>query len=97
MKPIFRAGIEIIEREYPATKKGAFSAERLLTSFYGMIVTYFTYSGVLEHLTGKDPFSLSELKKQKEHIKRMLDMVIDEIERESKKQNKCFRGRRSKR
>lgn len=93
MKPIFRAGIEIIEREYPATKKGDFSAERLLTSFYGMIVTYFTYSGVLEHLTGKDPFSPSELKKQKEHIKRMLEIVIDEIEGKSKKQNKSFRQR----
>lgn len=97
MKPIFWAGIEIIEKEYPAAKKGDFSAERLLTSFYGMIVTYFTYSGVLEHLTDKDPLSRSELKKQKEHIKRMLDIVIDEIERESKKRNKVFRERISKR
>lgn len=83
MEPIFRAGMEIIEREYPVTKKGGFSAERLLTSFYGMIVTYFTYGEVLRHLTGKNPLSQEELKKQKEHITRMLDIVIEEVEKKS--------------
>lgn len=88
MKPIFRAGREIIEREFPITKRGEFSAERLLTSFYGMIVTYFTYSGVLEHLTGKKVLSTEELRKQKNHIMSLLDIVIDKIERKSGKKER---------
>jgi len=83
MVPIFQTGTEAVHQAYPATRAGALSASRLLTSFYGMIVTYFTYSPVLKRLLGSDPLSQQNLAGFKRHLLRMLDLVAKALEAEN--------------
>jgi len=78
--PIFQPGIELIEEAYPETRSGDLAAPHLLVSFYGMIVSYFTFSGVLERLIGKDPLSKNEIKQRKRHLYRMVEIVVASLE-----------------
>jgi len=78
--PMFRMGTDLIQGAYPETRKGELAAHQLLVSFYGMIVSYFTFSGVLGQLVGKDPLSKKELKIRKKHLGRMVDMVMKELD-----------------
>lgn len=83
MVPIFELGMEAIQREHPSTSSGDLAASQLLTSIYGMIVSYFTYSDVLRYLLGNDPLSRRELNKRKRHLYRMLEIMeaaLDEQE-----------------
>ncbi|MBK5093485.1 MAG: TetR/AcrR family transcriptional regulator [Actinobacteria bacterium] len=79
MVPIFKMGMDFVHEEFPHTRSGDFAAEQLLVSFYGMIISYFTYRDVLGFLTGKDPMSKSELEMRKKHLYRMLDIVEDAL------------------
>lgn len=81
MVPIFEMGIELLKDAYPATRRGDLAAEQLLISYYGIIVTYFTYSDVLESLIGKDPLSTSELERRKRHLHRLLEVVEEAVRR----------------
>lgn len=78
--PFFQAGMEMIKRAFPQTVKGDLAAQHILVSFYGMIVTYFTYSDVLEHLLGEDPLTPENLKSLKKHLNRMAEIVLREIQ-----------------
>jgi len=80
LSPMFKMGVDLVEEAYPKTRSGELASHHLLVSFYGLIVSYFTYSGVIESLIGKDPLSKRELNKRKKHLQRMLDIVIAEIE-----------------
>lgn len=51
----------------------------LLTSVYGMIVTYFTYGRVLERLGGEDPFSPAALASRKAHVRRVVALLIADL------------------
>lgn len=53
--------------------------DQVLTSVYGMVVTYFTYGKVLERLTGKDPFSPSALEARKRHVRHVVGMLFREL------------------
>ena len=75
MVPIFELGMELVQSEYPTAREGDLSGPHLLTTFYGMIVTYFTYSDVIEFLIGKDPLSREELEMRKRHLHRMLELI----------------------
>ena len=75
MVPIFELGMELVQSEYPAAREGDLSGPHLLTTFYGMIVTYFTYSNVIEFLIGKDPLSREGLEMRKRHLHRMLELI----------------------
>ncbi|MFH1150216.1 MAG: TetR family transcriptional regulator [Actinomycetota bacterium] len=90
MIPIYRMGTELLHEAYPATLAGDLSAEQLLTSYYGMIVTYFTYGGVLESLVEKDPYSRGELEKRKRHIHRMLEIVDEALRKEGSDSKRGF-------
>ena len=79
MVPIYRMGMELLHGAYPNTRSGDLAAEQLLTTYYGMAVTYFTYSDVLEFLVKKDPFSKRELEKRKKHLHRMLEMTDEAL------------------
>jgi len=46
-----------------------------------MIVTYFTYIGVLALILGKDPLAKRELEKRKKHIHRMIDIIIEALDK----------------
>ena len=78
--PMFEMSVGLVQEAYPKTRSGELSAHQLLVSFYGMIVSYFTYSGVLGHLIQKDPLSKKEIKHRKKHLIRMMNMVLAEIE-----------------
>ena len=80
LSPLFGKAVELIQAAYPGTKSGELAAHQLLVSFYGMIIAYFTYSGVLSHLVGKDPLARTELKARKQHLMRMLDIVLKELD-----------------
>jgi AcrR family transcriptional regulator len=80
MAPLFRMGMELTKEAYPATRSGDLAAAQLLISFYGMAVSYFTYSGLLEHLMGTDPMSGRNLRARKRHLGRMLDIVMEAAE-----------------
>jgi TetR/AcrR family transcriptional regulator len=77
--PIFLTGMEFMRREFPASSPGDLSAQHLLISFYGMIITYFTYSGILEQLLGTDPLSEKNLQARKRHLRRMAELILKEI------------------
>lgn len=52
----------------------------LLTTVYGMVVTYFLYGEVLRKLTGKDPFAPAALAARKRHVKKVISLLLAEVE-----------------
>ena len=85
MAPLFRLGMETVQAAYPGTRSGDLAAAQLLISFYGMVISYFTYSDVLSHLWKTDPLSKRNLDARKEHLRRMLDIVMKSIEQDGQK------------
>jgi len=83
MAPLFRIGRQLLEEAYPAPRRGELDAANLLISFYGMIVSYFSYGDVLAYLMQTDPFSPENLRAHKDHIRRMIDIVFAAIETET--------------
>lgn len=77
--PMFRFGSQMIQEAYPKTRAGDMAAHQLIVSFYGMIVSYFTYTPVLEHLMDEDPLSKSRVERRKRHLVKMLEIVEREI------------------
>lgn len=82
MLPFFKMGSEFIKSIYPVTKSGPLAAEQILISFYGIIVSYFSYSDILEPLIGSNPLSEENLEKRKIHIQSMLNILIGTLESE---------------
>jgi len=82
MVPIFERGMAMLEMAYPDSRAGELAGPHLLVSFYGMIVTYFTYSPVLAGLLGTDPLGPESLEQRKAHLKRMLDLVVEQLNNE---------------
>lgn len=54
---------------------------QVLTSVYGMVVTYFAFGGVLGPLTGGDPFSKAALAARKRHVRRVVTLLFHEMTR----------------
>ena len=79
MVPLFTMGTAVISDVFPSTRTGELSAENLLISFYGMVVSYFIYSDILEHLLGEDPMSETRFEDRKRHLRRMINIVLDAI------------------
>jgi AcrR family transcriptional regulator len=77
--PIFKMAESMIHQAFPTTRSGEMAAVHLLVSYYGMIVTYFTFKDMLEQLTREDPLSKENLEIRKKHLIRMIDVVIDSI------------------
>lgn len=77
--PIFQIGQGILREEYPFIQGGDLEAQQILISFYGMIITYFTYSDILKQLLGADPLSKQNLEMRKRHLRWMVDIVISEM------------------
>ena len=76
--PVFRLGTTWLGQIAPDAPAGL-ELVHLLTSVYGMVVTYFTYGGVLQQLTGEDPFSASALAARKRHVRRVVSLLFKEI------------------
>lgn len=79
--PIFQAGSRLVQGAYPESKSGELSARHLIISFYGMIVSWFTYSRVIEHLLDKDPLGKKELELRRRHLHRMLELILEPLAR----------------
>ncbi len=79
MVPIFEMGTQWVLAAFPTTVAGDLAAAHLLVSFYGMVVTYFTYSGVIGHLLGADPLGDAALAERKIHLHRMVDILLVQI------------------
>jgi len=80
MIPLFQFVLQGIREAYPKTRAGDLSAEHLLVSGYGMIITYFTCSGIVERLIGSNPMSPKNLQGRKKHLYRMFDIIVHAIE-----------------
>ncbi len=75
--PIFQMGISWLQQELPRSAAAELAAPQLIMSFYGMVVSTFTYAPVLEELMGTSPLSARSLKLRKRHLHRMLDLVME--------------------
>lgn len=80
MVPLFQLGTSLLHEIYPSTREGEMAAYQLLVSVYGMVISYFTYGNVLEHLVGGDLMSVEALDQRKRHLCRVIDVVIDSVE-----------------
>lgn len=78
--PAFQMGTRWLEKIAPHAPPGL-EVIQVLTSVYGMVVTYFTYGRVLEQLTGVDPFSPKALEARKRHVRQVVALLFREIER----------------
>lgn len=98
MVPLFEAGVALLAAEFPASKRGPLAGPQLLISFYGMVVSYFTFSPVIEGLTERAPLEPRSLEARKAHLQRMADIVLDALEAEhgSKPAKKVSKRKRSK-
>ncbi len=76
MLPLFVTGAELLREEFPGSEAGPLSAPQLLISFYGMVVSYFTYYPVVEGLLLDDPLSDEQLAARKAHLRRMAELVL---------------------
>jgi AcrR family transcriptional regulator len=76
MVPLFQLVLRGIREAYPATRSGDLSAEHLLISGYGMIITYFTCGGIVEQLVGSDPILPKNLQVRRKHLYRMLEIIL---------------------
>lgn len=81
MVPLFQMAIGAINARFPASVGSSLSASHLLTSFYGMIISTFTYSGVLKHLLDVDPLGPEQFEQRKLHLRAMLGITLDALER----------------
>ena len=77
--PMFQVGVGLLEDAFPGTESGDMSAHHLLVSFYGITVTYFTYSGVIKRLLERNPLCNEELESRKRHLYKMLDIILEGI------------------
>jgi AcrR family transcriptional regulator len=86
----------IVERTLPAFRMGTqwlggmaphappeLELIQVLTSVYGMVVTYFTYGRVLEKLIGVDPFSPKALEARKRHVRKVVALLFRELQAEA--------------
>jgi len=82
--PLFQLGVSWLELGLKRAPKD-FDAIQLLTTVYGMVVTWFTYGEVLARLTGKDPFSPAALASRKRHVHKVVALLLCEVQpRDSK-------------
>lgn len=77
--PMFQLGVTWLDRSLPRTPDDL-DAINLLTTVYGMVVTWFTYGEVLRKLTGTDPFSPVALAARKRHVRKVVALLLAEVE-----------------
>ena len=78
--PLFEIGMALLQESFPATRSGEMAAAQLLVSFYGMVISYFTYDQLLGELMGTDPLSPDNLTMRKQRLRRMISIIIESIE-----------------
>lgn len=94
--PIFQLGTQWLKTVVPQTAP-ELELTQLLTSVYGMVVTYFTYGKVLQQLNGTDPFCPEALEARKRHVRYVVSLLFREAQRKAKRSNGERRWRSSTR
>jgi AcrR family transcriptional regulator len=84
MEPLFVVGTTLLKSAWPATQSGPLDAGQLLLSFYGIIISYFSYGEVSEQLLGSDLLSDGAVRKRKEHVAMLVDLVVAGIEAQTR-------------
>lgn len=79
--PLFQLGVGWFERAVPRPPRDL-DATQVLTTVYGMVVTWFNFGEVLRKLTGKDPFSPAALAARKRHVHAVVALLLAEVEGE---------------
>lgn len=77
--PMFQLGLTWFDASVKRAPKD-FDAVNVLTTVYGMVVTWFTYGEVLRALTGEDPFSPAMLAARKRHVRKVVGLLLSEVE-----------------
>lgn len=77
MEPLFRRGSEFLAGRLPAD--GPLSVRHFFISFFGMVINFYTYSPLLEHLWGYDPTTPSGMAERREHLHLVLDGLLDKF------------------
>lgn len=77
--PLFQLGVGWLASALPHPPKD-FDATQLLTTVYGMVVTWFNFGEVLRKLTGEDPFSPAALAARKRHVHKVVKLLLAELE-----------------
>lgn len=77
--PMFQLGVTWLGEVLKKAPRD-FDAVNLLTTVYGMVVSWFTYGEVLRRLTGKDPFSPTALAARKRHVRKVVGLLLAEVE-----------------
>ena len=86
--PVFRLGTTWLGAMSKRPPPGL-ELEHVLTSIYGIVVTYFTYGRVLHALNGKDPFSPTALSSRKRHVRCVARLLFRELQLASKGKEKA--------
>lgn len=92
--PMFRLGSQWLGQLVPDAPEGL-ELEHVLTSVYGMVVTYFTFGRVLRELHGVDPFSLPALERRKRHVRCVVAILFRELRTGAKPKQKAASWPRS--
>ena len=78
--PVMQLSVEWLEQAVPSAPVG-FEAAQVLTSVYGMVVTYFTHGEVLRRLTGQDPFTPRALAARKRHVRAVAEVLLSALKK----------------
>lgn len=77
--PMFQLGLTWFDASVKRAPKDL-DAVNVLTTVYGLVVTWFTYGEVLRALTGEDPFSPTALAARKRHVRKVVGLLLAEVE-----------------
>ena len=76
--PLLQLGVTWLDGAVPHPPVGL-EAAQVLTSVYGMVVTYFTHGEVLRRLTGHDPFTPTALAARKRHVRTVAGLLLSTL------------------
>jgi hypothetical protein len=76
--PVMQLGVNWLSGAVPKAPLGL-EAAQVLTSVYGMVVTYFTHGEVLRRLTGQDPFTPKALAARKRHVRLVAGLLLSSL------------------
>ena len=76
--PVMKLSAEWLAHAVPKAPV-SMDAAQVLTSIYGMVVTYFTHGEVVRRLTGQDPFTPKALAARKRHVRAVAGLLLSSL------------------
>lgn len=81
LAPLFRWTEQVLSEVTP--EQGPLAARHFYVTFSGMVINYFTYAPVLASMWDRDPESEEALAERREHVRWMVDTLLDRLTSES--------------